>query len=248
MNIDFKEILEYAELSSVVYASDNVILAIHPNAIIREVVDLGLKVFILPDHINKVYWISCRGTANTENIWVDLQYTKSTQNLLDVPLHEGFYKSALAIYDKILRELPNNTYQIRLTGHSLGGAIAVILMMLLSKTRIIDKCITFGQPKVTTKIGAIKYKQLPLLRVIEDEDPVPLIPPLTLWTAVNHGMYRHFGKALILAEDDSYEYLDEPQAESIWRSSFWLKLGREDTKEHRMLDYTDNIKLKIAIP
>lgn len=248
MNINFKEILEYAQLSSLAYASDNVIRAIHPNAIIKEVDDLQLKVFIIPDNVNSVYWISCRGTANTENIWVDLKYTKTKQNLCDVPLHEGFYTSAVAIYDKILRDLPNNTYKIRLTGHSLGGAIAVILAMLLSKIRTIDKCITFGQPKVTDKAGVKLYSWLPLLRVVEDEDSVPLIPPLTLWTALNYGPYRHLGHALVLLEDDSYEYLDEPQAESIWRSSFWLKLGQQKTEEHRIIDYIDNIKLKIAIP
>lgn len=248
MDINFSEILEYAELSSISYVSDHVILKTHSNAVIKKVSDLDLKAFTLADDSAKVYWVSCRGTSNMTNAILDIKYTKTRQNLCDVPLHEGFYESALAIYNKILRDLPNNTYKIRLTGHSLGGAVAVILMMLLSKTRVIDKCITFGQPKVTDREGVNKYKHLPLLRVVEDEDPVACIPPFTLWSAINYGPYRHFGKELILSDDDSYEYLDEPQAESIWKSSFWTKLGREDVKEHFIKDYISNIKLKIAIP
>jgi triacylglycerol lipase len=248
MKIDFAKTLYYAELSQLSYKSDKEILAKFPNAIIKEVTDLELKAFIIPDDKNKIYWIVCRGTANFLNAKLDIKYKKTTHNLLYVPIHEGFYKSALAIYDKIIRDIPNNSYRIRLTGHSLGGAIAAILMILLSKTRIIDNCVTLGQPKFCTKALLRKYKHLLplLLRVVADEDPVPLVPPLTLFSFFDHGPFRHFGKEILLLEEDSYEYLNEKNAEGIFLSSFWLHLGHENIKAHFMDNYLKNLKIKTA--
>lgn len=246
MAIDFKKILHYAEMSKLAYESDEEILNHYPNAVIKEIIDLKLKAFIVPDEKNKIYWVSCRGTANWKDAKLDSEFWKTKHNLLHVPIHEGFYKSAVVVYDKIIRSIPFNHYRIRLTGHSLGGAIAAILMLLLSETRKIDDCITFGQPKFCTKALLRKYKHLLplLLRIVMDEDPVPLVPPLTLFSFFNYGPYRHFGREIHLLEDDSYEYYDEKKAEGILLSSFWLHLGREKIDAHFMDSYLGNLKIK----
>lgn len=249
MKINFKEILYYAELAQLAYASDKTILAKFPHAIIKEIVDLKLKVFIIPDDRKKIYWVSCRGTANWEDAKLDIEYKKTPHNLMRVPLHEGFYKSAVAIYDKIIRCLPNNYYRIRLTGHSLGGAIAVILMCLLSETRSIDNCITFGQPKVGTRKFINKYREIlkKLLRMVMDKDPVPLVPPLDIYSILNYGPYRHGGKEIHLLDEDSYEFWDEKKASGIFISSFWLHLTHEKISDHFMENYIKNIKEKLTL-
>ena len=96
-------------------------------------------------------------------------------------------------------------YQTRITGHSLGGAVAVILMMFLKEEGyLIEKCITFGQPKVTNRQGVQQCQHLPLLRVINREDTVPLVPPCTALNLLRGG-YAHFGPEVQL-EPDSYIY------------------------------------------
>jgi hypothetical protein len=57
---------------------------------------------------------------------------------LDIDLHTGFYLAAEDVYQAIAPHLHKN-YQTRLTGHSLGGAIAVILMMFLKEENYL-KC------------------------------------------------------------------------------------------------------------
>ena len=88
MKISFKEILYYAELAQLAYASDKTILEKFPNAVIKEVVDLKLKVFILPDDSKKVYYISFRGTRNKlcEVFLYSISSLASSQ--FAVPLHE----------------------------------------------------------------------------------------------------------------------------------------------------------------
>ena len=83
---------------------------------------------------------------------------------VNIDLHTGFYIAADDVYQTILPTL-NRGYKNRITGHSLGGAIAVILMMFLKEDGYqLEKCITFGQPKVTDKKGAQMCQDLPLIR------------------------------------------------------------------------------------
>ncbi len=71
------------------------------------------------------------------------------------------------------------TDTVSLTGHSLGGAEAVILAMYL-KTEgwKVSRVVTFGQPKVTDADGSKRFRDLPVLRVVNANDSVPLVPPL----------------------------------------------------------------------
>ncbi len=245
MKLDFKKILYYAELSSLVYKSNNEILQKYPSAKIKEDLGLDLKVFVLTDDIKRIYTIVCRGTVSFKDAKLDVEYKKSDENVLHIPLHIGFYKSAFTIYDKIRWLYLREAYKIQLAGHSLGGAIAVILAMLLVKDYVIDNIITFGQPKLMTKVGVIKYRLLPLLRIINKCDPVPLTPPFTLYSLFNHWPYRHGGREIKLLENESYAYLDEYLADRIFESSFWGHLIEEKVSEHFIDNYIKNIKLKI---
>jgi hypothetical protein len=100
-----------------------------------------------------------------------------------------------------------------ITGHSLGGAMAVILarMLLMSSNDVyrdiaekLRAVYTFGQPMVATPRSAADSEDLfaernvPLLRYVYRKDPVPALPPH------DAGGYRHFGEEFRYDEQDGY--------------------------------------------
>ena len=117
------------------------------------------------------------------------------------------------------------------------------------------KCITFGQPRVTNQKGAEQLHQLPLLRVINDEDVVPLLPPLTPLTFLQ-GRYENFGPEIWL-KPNKYNYLPDPSAEenqqnkarnifhaSLITDNFWINILQSLAKvaQKDISHSTDNIK------
>ncbi|MCH2058850.1 MAG: lipase family protein [Thalassotalea sp.] len=97
--------------------------------------------------------VSVRGTANLTNSKEDAEFVKAKDKQLDIYVHKGFEQDAMAIYNDLL-PLLDKTLPIQLTGHSLGAAIATLLMMYLHDVGFsIKESINFGQPKVTNKEG-----------------------------------------------------------------------------------------------
>lgn len=71
----------------------------------------------------------------------------------------GFYKAALALSKEPMLNSPD-IYPLIITGHSLGGAVAILLgEILLSQSLPIQKVVTFGAPKVG-KTFYLDYKRL----------------------------------------------------------------------------------------
>lgn len=106
------------------------------------------------------------------------------------------------------------------TGHSLGGAMAVIFasMLLMSDNedyrRLADRLravYTFGQPMVggpefaAAAQRTFAERDVPLLRYVYQKDPVPLLPPKAV------GDYAHLGQELRLADDGEWV----PSASSV---------------------------------
>jgi hypothetical protein len=101
--------------------------------------------------------------------------------------------------------------------------------------------LTFGQPKVTNEEGVLKLRADPLLRVVNDEDIVPMIPPLTLLSALR-GPYRHFGQELHLGpKPPVYKLYSEHDAELSSVSNFWDHLGDETPRDHHVALYVAKI-------
>lgn len=234
-------ILQYAELAKYAYDKDTAILSRYgKNVFIKTLPDLDIKFFVVTDKKNKVQWISVRGTANFENAKLDAQCIKTHNDILGIYIHEGFNKSACDVYKTLIPKLVAG-YELRFTGHSLGGAIAAILMLMCKETGFkVGKTITYGQPKVTNRKGMKKYADSDLLRVVHDEDPVPLVPPTDIFTFLNHGIYRHIGEELsILDHGKGYRYYPKSRASAIFLSSFWTHLGKEQVADHFMQNYLD---------
>jgi|TARA_B110001469_G_scaffold90022_1_gene85447 predicted lipase len=248
-HVDFDEIHQFAELSHDAYKSNEEINIKYGKSVftLNALPKYDGSYFILKDEANKMLTISIRGTANFENSVIDGEFLKVMDSKLGIYLHDGFKKSTDELYTdlKPLVEPYRDTYKINITGHSLGASMAAILMMYMQKDEYeIDKIITFGQPKVTNKNGADKYQNTALLRVVDKEDPVPLLPGRTHIEG-SAGHYRHFGKEIILLDNEFFVLLEKQKAQAIKTSSLWANLLNERLKDHMMSNYLQNIKSKL---
>ena len=139
-------------------------------------------------------------------------------------VHTGFYQAFEAVESHIRTELAkdeNKDLPLYITGHSLGGALAIVATYCLSSDQI-AACYTFGGPRVGNLAFGQSIKP-PVYRVINAADLVPRLPPsyliegLTLlvrWLPVipyNENIagflekfrhYRHYGDLRYLSAAD----------------------------------------------
>ena len=203
-----------------------------------------LKWFIQKDKMPNRIWLSIRGTVNITNIYSDLTYSKTKDKLSGIYLHKGFAKATKEIYGDIKKSIDKNS-EIHICGHSLGGAAAVISMIWLkSEGYNVKSCYTFGQPKVTNSDGRHKYKNLPLIRIINKGDPVPNLPAGTPGGS-SKGEFRHFGDAVILHSGKDYVYLEGHDASRRAVSAISNQLLSIDLDAHKMENYMKSINKKV---
>lgn len=149
---------------------------------------------------NNVVVIAFRGTEFTSlKDWKTDAYAK----FLPVPgigrMHTGFhvaYHDVRKGVETIIRNNPNK--KVWLTGHSLGGAMAVVCGIYLNKTGLAKPhVITFGQPRVGDNSTA-KWidKNMPnsYQRIVNDQDIVPTLPPTIYFQYADAGRYVLIGQ------------------------------------------------------
>lgn len=247
--VDWTEISFYAQVASSVYGGDE------EKAYLPQLLDewdivadstpkTNVRYYLMTHRKDLRQLISIRGTLTAMNVLDDAEYMKRKDGALDIYLHEGFGRCARELYAGLGSKL-DTARAIEITGHSLGGAVALILAMELDRSKKfkISKIMTFGQPKVTNEDGVRRFRHLPLTRVVDERDVVPLVPPATLLSMLN-GMYRHLGEEIILLDGIDYSYLDKSTAEQITRTSFWLHLDEESMDDHHMGKYIERITTK----
>ena len=191
-------------------------------------------------------WI--RGTANWKNVLYDVKYQKHRNTKLGINLHVGFEEMALGVYGDILPRL-HRGYDLVIFGHSLGAAEAVILAMLLSVDEYrVTQVYASGQPRVTDGEGENKFDFLPILRIINEGDPVPFLPPRNI--GIPGDPYMHLGQAVVLLDGAYYCLLAEDTSEEALVSDFWKTLALDGTlalvKEHLTPAYLQRIAPKLT--
>jgi len=137
------------------------------------------------DEPNDAVYVSFRGTHNLENWIVNLNFTAvpwpEANNTL---VHEGFLEAEqrLAVtlipaVQKLLSQHPGA--EVRVTGHSLGAALAVIFSAHLYTAIPGQKVTTynFGLPRSGhADFAAWTTDRVPIVRVVNQNDIVPHIP------------------------------------------------------------------------
>ena len=208
-----------------------------------------IRYIVLTDDSTKSHYVSIRGTANSHNAMQDINFFKDKSKRLGINLHTGFHRTAEIIADDLLSRLEED-YKVCVTGHSLGGAVAVIVTWYLDHADFnIGECVTFGQPKVTDSHGIRTMRdKIKHTRVVNETDVVALVPP----TGTHRHRYAHSGKLIKLLDDGKFCNLQEPDSLNFGVNSFWLFAAREsfsfyeigkELPDHYMTNYIDNMKM-----
>jgi len=247
----FKMLHEYALIADSAYQDKTKIekvLAVQGYTLTAhgELPGYAVSYFLATSDAEKQQILSVRGTSNVENAMVDVAFQLLPNKHTGIKLHQGFAQSADYIYDKVKAKL-NRDYRINTTGHSLGGAAALILAMYLDAGGYnVGKVITFGQPKVTNISGSRKYSHLDVTRVVMPKDMVPLVPPLDPMDLMNMEIYWHQGTELMLQEGNAYSELDG--VDSMMRATDFLNemLTEKNLQHHYMAVYINSITPKLV--
>ena len=110
-------------------------------------------------------------------------------------MHKGFHDAYMSVHADILDRLEGHEdLPLYITGHSLGGAIAVAATWFQSSPRL-AACYTFGAPRVGDQ-GLIDRFKTPVYRIVNGPDPVTLVPPSGFGLDVLKGIIRVLGVVL----------------------------------------------------
>jgi hypothetical protein len=192
--------------------------------------------------------VAVRGTANLDDTLRDLRSQATLDDIIDVPLHTGFRALAKGVFAYLNRAFTPDeikTYEFRLYGHSLGGAIASIVAMYLHQTDSkVGIVVTFGGPRFTTNEGARKYQVLnrKTFRVVRCDDAIAFMPPPSFfgWTT---GGYEGNGNLVLLLKPPQFDYSQDADIERDFVYQLRLELENRGTDGrivfgHRMDNYT----------
>lgn len=130
-------------------------------------------------------------------------------------VHTGFFQAYWPIrdtmFDLVMRAIKYKPRPVYVTGHSLGGALALMATAELANhdeavvRDSVAACYTFGCPRVGDA-SFDQYVKAPLYRITNGVDLVPAIPPWFLG-------YRHVG---------DIRYFGKPGGSPLRRSPNWV--------------------------
>lgn len=186
--------------------------------------------------------IAFRGTEpDSRQDWItDLKFRRSAG------VHRGFADAWESIRSRVISdvaEFRNAHQRIFITGHSLGGALAILCAHdLFHVFGHVPTVYTFGQPRVSGRESAVIFGHEfgdRVWRVVNEEDIVPRLP---LWIMG----YRHIGTEVFLGSDGQLT-LDPPLTQKLASDliGIWQSRGRvlsNAAKDHGMNRYVERLQ------
>jgi len=159
-----------------------------------------------------VLWVVFRGTKHASDFAQDMNMTQSPFRKDGVMVHKGFLQIYVCIADflaEILSKKKDDVKTLLFTGHSLGGALAMLSLYdavaLYSNTHSIISY-TFGCPRVGNKAFVDELRSRPNIcyRVANTSDIFPQAPlPITLNVVhpTHPFFYNHYGKLFSFSDN-----------------------------------------------
>ncbi|MCM8540965.1 MAG: lipase family protein [Lentisphaeraceae bacterium] len=174
--------------------------------------------------------VAFRGTQEIEDILTDISAFKKFKKELSGKIHSGFYQAFLDIYpqlEKCLSIYKAKRQPVIFTGHSLGGALALLAAKWwYDFGGIVARVVTFGCPRVYVKDSARFYDLNSLtFRYEASGDIIPHLPLLLMG-------YAHVGSCIYLSDHKILQH--------TWflRRLFGLAiLARTQGKKHSIKNY-----------
>ena len=214
----------------------------------QEIEGYSVGFVLATNETTRQHILAVRGTSNVENVVVDAAFVLVPDKLSGIDIHQGFLLSARDIYQQIKDKI-NPQYKINTIGHSLGGAAALILAMMLDAQGYdVGEVITFGQPKVTNISGSRKFKHLDIKRLVTPKDMVPLVPPVDPLDLMKLSIFWHQGTEIVLFENNEYSVLTG--VDSMMRAvDFFNDIpGEQHLRSHFMTTYIKHLQSKLKTP
>lgn len=109
--------------------------------------------------------------------------------------HSGFLDTAQELQPKIQKALQKVKTPVFITGHSLGGALALLASILLKGRERFAACYTYGCPRVGNGQFADHLFKVPVYRCVHRADIVPGVPLLFMG-------YRQYGDVRFLSNNN----------------------------------------------
>jgi triacylglycerol lipase len=118
-----------------------------------------------------------RGTEqNPKDMNTDLETGVPSLDQDTAGVHEGFREALDSVWEQIAPELAALRCPVFFTGHSLGAALAT-----LAAARHVPAAVyTFGSPRVGNRAFVDSLGELPVYRIVDDEDIITTVPPESL--------------------------------------------------------------------
>ncbi len=244
-SVDFVEAYQFATLADQAYSPDSTVAKEcgRDSCFFLRGPATDARAFVRVDDSAKVQWIAFRGTKSIADVKLDADYTQTEDSILHMRLHRGFASAARDLYPLIRPHL-SSIYRTRITGHSLGGAVAAISGLYLRAEGFKVEVETFGQPKVTNAAGALRGDSLNLVRFLNGEDVVTQVPPLSYHPG-QWGSYEHFGREVALLDGNHYECLTEHYRKRFDPDAWWAQVQEQAVKDHGIALYLEKLKAQL---
>jgi len=219
--LEFQEINDACLMCSMAYKTPRAIKELYGmHAHVVEDAERSMRYYLLVNERTKSQIIVLCGV---------LQETSVPTKPIDIYVTFGFDKAAEQIDTALVKYLKKD-YTTMIYGHSLGAALAVLFALhLQSEGFKLEKLITFGQPKIIKEKESAQYKSLPLLRIVDSYDPVPLL----------FSNFVHIGPEIVLLEDHYYCNLKEHAEDLAMPTKF---------DNNHIESYVRNLKNKLKTP
>lgn len=232
---DFSEkALFFAECSKVAYNQNRDISQFFGDRGYRSmIIQSGKNLQAVIAYNDKDLIVSFQGTNDWQDVIVDAKAIKVKRDRLG-KVHDGFIDAWEDLKPSIMVAIDTITEtgdkSIFVCGHSLGGALAALCSASIQsvKGRSVERCWTFGMPRVGNSTWKETFKRLgiDMVRFVNCQDIVTKVPFF---------MYNHVGKSVYLDKKGNYRK-SRPWTLNLWRR--W-KGGGED---HSIKEYIDKIK------
>jgi hypothetical protein len=126
-------------------------------------------------------------------------------------VHNGFYGGAKVAYTFVLTYLEKfySGQRLLITGHSLGGAVALILAEMLRRNKRYQPQVvlyTYGAPRAGDATFIKNAQPLIHHRIVKHNDPVPSVPA-TWMNTPSAAMYKKHGAVIVLTPAIGLLYL-----------------------------------------